>query len=236
MQVGCFLPCEEFGPRDLVEQATRARGRQRRGAQRAHPRRHWPEADLRLEMLREAVEVMRTLWEGGVPLGGRSRPCARRHQGLLHGRRGRGAPHRARAVAQRGASGRARPDPPDAVALRAGVRTRSSPRPALPPMGPDLDAHTATLQEYADAGVDELFVQQIGPEQDAFFTTWADEILSPFSKKLDAIRTTRRRLDAAVSDPPRSRGATARAPRACRPRCPGTRRIACRPRCRRWRA
>ena len=27
---------------------------------------HWPEADERLEMLEEAVEVMRMLWEGGV--------------------------------------------------------------------------------------------------------------------------------------------------------------------------
>src|SRR5215204_7465357 len=26
---------------------------------------HWPEADVRLEMLREAVDVMRTLWQGG---------------------------------------------------------------------------------------------------------------------------------------------------------------------------
>jgi hypothetical protein len=50
-----------------------------------------------------------------------------------------------------------------------------------PPMGPDLDAHAATLKEYADAGVDELFVQQIGPEQDAFFTTWAKDILPRFS-------------------------------------------------------
>ena len=49
-----------------------------------------------------------------------------------------------------------------------------------PPMGPDLDAHVATLQEYADAGVDELFVQQIGPAQDAFFSTWAEEVLPRF--------------------------------------------------------
>ena len=48
------------------------------------------------------------------------------------------------------------------------------------PMGPDLDAHAASLQEYADAGVDELFVQQIGPDQDAFFTTWAEAILPRF--------------------------------------------------------
>ena len=26
---------------------------------------HWPEADVRLEMLEEAVEVMRQLWQGG---------------------------------------------------------------------------------------------------------------------------------------------------------------------------
>ena len=26
---------------------------------------HWPEADVRLEMLEEAIEVIRTLWEGG---------------------------------------------------------------------------------------------------------------------------------------------------------------------------
>ena len=29
--------------------------------------------------------------------------------------------------------------------------------------------HEASLREYLDAGVDELFVQQIGPDQDAFF-------------------------------------------------------------------
>ena len=48
------------------------------------------------------------------------------------------------------------------------------------PVGPDLDKHVESLQQYADAGVDELFVQQIGPEQDAFFTTWASEILPRF--------------------------------------------------------
>ena len=44
------------------------------------------------------------------------------------------------------------------------------------PVGPDLDAHEASLRQYLDAGVDELFVQQIGPDQDAFFDTWAREI------------------------------------------------------------
>ncbi|HEX5618802.1 MAG TPA: LLM class flavin-dependent oxidoreductase, partial [Solirubrobacteraceae bacterium] len=49
------------------------------------------------------------------------------------------------------------------------------------PVGPDLDRHIESLQQYADAGVDELFVQQIGPEQDRFFTTWADTVLPHFS-------------------------------------------------------
>jgi len=36
------------------------------------------------------------------------------------------------------------------------------------------------LQQYADAGVDELYVQQIGPEQEAFFATWARDNLPRF--------------------------------------------------------
>jgi G6PDH family F420-dependent oxidoreductase len=48
------------------------------------------------------------------------------------------------------------------------------------PVGPDLDAHVASLRQYEQAGVDELFVQQIGPEQDAFFDTWAAEVLPRF--------------------------------------------------------
>ena len=47
--------------------------------------------------------------------------------------------------------------------------------------GPDLDAHVAALQAYADAGVDELFVSQIGPETEGFFTTWAQEVLPRFT-------------------------------------------------------
>jgi 2-methylisocitrate lyase-like PEP mutase family enzyme len=49
------------------------------------------------------------------------------------------------------------------------------------PVGPDLDQHIESLQAYADAGVDELFVQQIGPEQELFFSEWAPEVLSKFS-------------------------------------------------------
>jgi hypothetical protein len=49
------------------------------------------------------------------------------------------------------------------------------------PCGPDLDRHVKALQEYADAGVDELFVQQIGPDQGVFFDEWASAVLPRFS-------------------------------------------------------
>ena len=37
------------------------------------------------------------------------------------------------------------------------------------------------MEAYADAGVAELYVQQIGPEQDAFFTSRAQEVLPQLS-------------------------------------------------------
>ncbi len=48
------------------------------------------------------------------------------------------------------------------------------------PCGPDLDEHVAALQRYADAGVDHLFVQQIGPDQEAFFGAYAEHVLPRF--------------------------------------------------------
>jgi hypothetical protein len=56
-----------------------------------------------------------------------------------------------------------------------------TPEMLVTPVGPDLDEHEASLRAYLDAGVDELFVQQIGPDQDAFFDTWAREILPRFA-------------------------------------------------------
>ena len=49
------------------------------------------------------------------------------------------------------------------------------------PCGPDLDRHVQALEEYAEAGTDELFVQQIGPNQDEFFDTWARDVVPRFN-------------------------------------------------------
>lgn len=44
------------------------------------------------------------------------------------------------------------------------------------PTGPDVDAYLTTLQEFADAGMDTLYVAQIGPDQQGFFDFWTDRI------------------------------------------------------------
>jgi G6PDH family F420-dependent oxidoreductase len=45
------------------------------------------------------------------------------------------------------------------------------------PCGPDVDRHVEKIQAFAEAGFDELYVNQIGPEQDAFFEAYRAEVL-----------------------------------------------------------
>ena len=312
MRIGCFLSCEEFGPRDLLEQARRAEAagfqalwisdhyhpwNDEQGHSafvwsvigalseatslpvttavtcptvRIHPAvvaqaaatsavmhegrfnlgvgsgealnehilgTHWPEADVRLEMLEEAVEVMRTLWSGGqqshrgrhytvenariydlpdTPLpvlvsgfGPKAvRLAARIGDGfittspdaesidLYRSEGGSGPVHAGTKVCFMADEDEARRTvhrlwPNEALPgeLAQVLPTPShfeqacelvTPDSLVTPVGPDLDAHAKSLQQYADAGVDELYVQQIGPEQDAFFTDWAKDILPRF--------------------------------------------------------
>ena len=309
MNVGCFLSCEEFGPRELIEQARRAEQagfhalwisdhyhpwNDEQGHSpfvwsvigalaeatslpvttavtcptvRIHPaviaqaaatsavmhegrfqlgvgtgealNEHilgdrWPEADVRLEMLEEAVAVIRLLWQGG------QQSHHGRHYTVENARiydlptepppiLVSGFGPKAIGVAARIGDGFCTTTPDkDAIDLyrseggkgpvHAGTKVcfmddeqqametvlRLWPNEGLPgelaqvlptpshfeqacelvtaeqivtPVGPDLDKHVESLQQYADAGVDELFVQQIGRDQDAFFTTWAREVL-----------------------------------------------------------
>jgi G6PDH family F420-dependent oxidoreductase len=200
----------------------------------------WPEADVRLEMLEEAVEVMRALWSGEVV----------HHRGT-HYRVDHARlytvpdtpPHvlvsgfgpKAVDLAGRIGDGYATVMPDaDLIAryrtrggrgpVHAGTKVcygsdeaearrtahRLWPNEALPgelaqilpapehfqqatqlvteemigesvPCGPDLEQHVAALQEYADAGVDELYVQQIGGGHEAFFEAYAREVLPRFA-------------------------------------------------------
>ena len=43
--------------------------------------------------------------------------------------------------------------------------------------GPDVDKHVSALREYVEAGFDEVYVQQIGPEQRKFFDAWSADVL-----------------------------------------------------------
>jgi G6PDH family F420-dependent oxidoreductase len=48
------------------------------------------------------------------------------------------------------------------------------------PCGNDPRRHVAAIGKYVDAGYDEVYVQQIGPEQDGFFAFYADRVLPEF--------------------------------------------------------
>jgi G6PDH family F420-dependent oxidoreductase len=197
----------------------------------------WPEADVRLEMLEEAVEVMRLLFGGGQ----------QSHQGkhyTVENARLYDLPEqpvpilvsgfgpKAIEVAARIGDGFCTVEPDkEGIAkyrelggkgpVQAGSKVcygpneeearqtayRLWPNEALPgelaqilptpshfeqatelvtpdmlsaPVGPDLDKHLEALKAYEDAGVDEVFVQQIGPQQDLFFREWAPKVLPNF--------------------------------------------------------
>jgi G6PDH family F420-dependent oxidoreductase len=198
----------------------------------------WPEADVRLEMLEEAVEVIRTLWQGGqhshrgshytvenarvYDLPDEPPPilvsgfgpkaielAARIGDGfcttspdkeaveLYRSGGGKGPVHagtkvcfmadedQARATAYRLWPNEALPGELAQVLPTPAHFEQASelvePEMLVTPVGPDIDAHVESLRQYADAGVDELFVQQIGPERDGFFDTWAREVLPRFA-------------------------------------------------------
>jgi len=202
----------------------------------------WPAADERLEMLEEAVEVIRLLWEGGVR-SHRGRHYRVEHARIydlpdqqtpilisgfgtkatrLAGRVGDGYctvfPDRAAVRTFRASGG---DDKLVAGAMKVcwsedeglarATAHRLWPNDVLPgelaqilptpahfeqacelveeemvaratPCGPDLDAHLEAIKRYADAGFDELYIQQIGPEQDAFFEVYAQEVLPRFAE------------------------------------------------------
>jgi G6PDH family F420-dependent oxidoreductase len=56
------------------------------------------------------------------------------------------------------------------------------------PCGPDLGRHLEAVQAYADAGVDELYVQQIGGGHEEFFRAYAAEVLPRFAAAGQAAR------------------------------------------------
>ena len=81
--------------------------------------------------------------------------------------------------ANEAAARRARPGAADAGALRAGGHAGHRGRWSASRSRADRtpSAIVERISEFADAGFDEVHVQQIGPDQDAFFEFWAVEIV-----------------------------------------------------------
>jgi G6PDH family F420-dependent oxidoreductase len=51
------------------------------------------------------------------------------------------------------------------------------PEDMVTPVGPEPKRHIEALQKFLEVGYDELYVQQIGPEQDGFFEFFAEKVL-----------------------------------------------------------
>ena len=197
----------------------------------------WPEADERLEMLEEAVGVIRGLWRGGMQShrgkhyrlqNARIYDLPERAPSILisgfgpkatrlAGRIGDGfctvSPVRDAVASFRAQAGEGKvvaggmkvcwsEDESRARSLAhrlwpneelPGELSQILPTPAhfeqaselvseemvahAVPCGPDLERHIEAIQRYADAGFDELYVQQIGSRQERFFEVYASEVL-----------------------------------------------------------
>jgi G6PDH family F420-dependent oxidoreductase len=57
------------------------------------------------------------------------------------------------------------------------------------PCGPDIEQHIAAIRAYDQAGFDEVYVQQIGPNQDEFFTAYREHVLPEFGAERQLART-----------------------------------------------
>jgi hypothetical protein len=49
------------------------------------------------------------------------------------------------------------------------------------PCGPDADRHVSAIREYLDAGYDEVYVSQIGDDQEGFLEFYKNEVLPKFA-------------------------------------------------------
>ena len=196
----------------------------------------WPEASVRIEMMAEAIEVIRTLWEGGLKShhgkhytveNARIYSLPERLPEIIVAA---GGPHAAQVAGKLG-DGLVSTGPDEEIIQafkKAGgsgplycevqvcyaenekdaVKTAKEYWPnmamggqlgqelALPSLyeavaehvsddklkesgslGPDPDVHIEGIKKFASAGFDHLCIHQIGPDQDAFFEFYKDQVL-----------------------------------------------------------
>ncbi|MGW2218268.1 TIGR03557 family F420-dependent LLM class oxidoreductase [Nonomuraea sp. NPDC001684] len=116
----------------------------------------WPPLSERLEMLEEAVGLMRELFTGRL---------------VTH----RGAHYRVDTARLYTLPDEPVPLPRHFEQLAESVTEDEAVGGS--PVGPDPGVHARALKEYVDAGFDEVYVNQIGTEQDAFFDFYEREVL-----------------------------------------------------------
>ena len=201
----------------------------------------WPEADVRLQMLEEAIDIIRTLWRGGAhshygpfftvenariytlpatlppiyvsAFGPKAMELAARiGDGLVStkpdadllrqydqsGGRGpklgqlkvawadsaeKGADLAFERWPTSGLSGELSQELPSPKHFEqaASVLHKDDVVDAFP-CGPDAEEHIGAIRKYADAGYDELYITQVGPEQEGFLRFYAREVLPAFAK------------------------------------------------------
>jgi G6PDH family F420-dependent oxidoreductase len=53
----------------------------------------------------------------------------------------------------------------------------------LVPCGPDPERHLETIEKFAEAGYDHVYVHQIGPDQEGFFRFYGEHVLPRFARE-----------------------------------------------------
>ncbi len=201
----------------------------------------WPETDVRLQMLEEAVDVIRTLWQGGVhshygpffsvenariytlpatlppiyvsAFGPKAMDLAARiGDGVVstkpdaellqrydqHGGPGPKLAQLKVAWAERAEKGADLAFERWPTSGLSGELSQELPSPkhfeqaasavhkedvvSTFPCGPDAEEHISAIRKYADAGYDEVYITQVGPDQEGFLRFYEREVLPAFAE------------------------------------------------------
>jgi G6PDH family F420-dependent oxidoreductase len=201
----------------------------------------WPETDVRLQMLEEAVDVIRTLWQGGVrshygpfftvenariytlpatpppiyvsAFGPKAMELAARiGDGVVstkpdaellrrYDRNGGRGPKLAQVKVAWAESAEKAADLAFERWPTSGLSGELSQELPSPkhfeqaasvlhkedvvrtfPCGPDAEHHIGAIREYAEAGYDEVYITQVGPDQEGFLRFYEREVLPEFAK------------------------------------------------------
>ena len=58
------------------------------------------------------------------------------------------------------------------------------------PVGPDLQRYVESVREFVEAGVENVYIHQVGPDQEGFFRFFRDELLPELEKLKQPAATT----------------------------------------------